>query len=342
MNPAPLTRSLGLALAGLTACLLGVHHGGLHATAPPTQPAYCNGYDGLPAPAGPQAGMVHLGGGHFRMGSNEGYPEEGPALQARVSGFWIDVHPVTNAQFRRFVEATRYVTVAERTPQDGTPAGSAVFVQPHGPQPGGWRYLPGADWRHPDGPDSDLAGRDDHPVVQIAYEDALAYARWLGRDLPTEAEWEYAARGGLQGQTYAWGNQFNPSGRAMANTWQGPFPFQNTREDGYAGRSPVGCFAPNGYGLLDMGGNVWQWTSSWYRPGHHPAPHDEVDTVTQAQSDDPRQPGVPVKVIKGGSHLCSPDYCVRYRPAARQPQDPHGATSHIGFRTVLRDDRPRS
>lgn len=341
MNAATLRPRLGLALALLAPALAGVH-AGLQAVAPPAQIPYCNGYDGIPRQPTGHVGMVQLPGGRFRMGSNDAYPEEGPAADTRVGAFWIDVHPVTNAQFRRFVEATGYVTMAERSPAGPASVGSAVFIQPGGAQPGGWRYVPGANWRHPGGPRTNLTGLNDHPVVQIAYEDALAYAHWLGHDLPTEAEWEYAARGGLAANTYVWGNDLHPSGRQMANTWQGPFPFHNTQEDGYAGTSPVGCYAANGFGLLDMGGNVWQWTASWYRPGHRASAEGLVMPVPAGQSEDPRQPGVPVRVIKGGSHLCSPDYCVRYRPAARQPQDPQGATSHIGFRTVLRESGQHS
>lgn len=296
----------------------------------------CEAYAGLPATEGTHDGMVRVAGGRFEIGADDAYPEERPSLPAEVRGFWIDRHPVTNAQFARFVAATGYVTTAERPAAAGEVPGSAVFEPPAHGRPGGWRYVPGADWRHPGGPGSDLDGRSNHPVVQVSYDDALAYARWAGRDLPTEAEWEYAARGGLKGQRYAWGSEVRPEGVYRANTWQGEFPLNNTQEDGYAGTSPVGCFRPNGFGLYDMAGNVWQWTSSWYRPGHQAGSNGRLAETPAAGSGDPRQPGTPVRVIKGGSHLCSPDYCLRYRPSARQPQATSTATSHVGFRTVLR------
>lgn len=296
----------------------------------------CDAYDGLPEGRDAHAGMVRVQGGRFDIGANDAYPEERPSVPAEVRDFWIDRHPVTNAQFARFVAATDHVTTAERRGASSEAPGSAVFVQPAHGRPGGWRYVAGADWRHPGGPGTGLTGLDNHPVVQVSYDDALAYARWAGRDLPTEAEWEYAARGGLKGQRYAWGSEVRPDGLHLANTWQGEFPLENTREDGHAGTAPVGCFRPNGFGLYDMAGNVWQWTSSWYQPGHRAGPNGWLVAVRPAHSTDPRQPGVPVRVIKGGSHLCSPDYCLRYRPAARQPQATSTATSHVGFRTVVR------
>ena len=313
-----------------------------HADAPPRavdlepDPALCEAYAGLPAGDGPHAGMVQVHASRFELGANDAYPEEQPALPAAVGSYWIDRHPVTNAQFARFVAATGHVSSAERAGPDGTPPGSAVFERPVGERPGRWRFVPGADWRHPEGPGSDLAGRAAHPVVQVSVEDALAYARWAGRDLPTEAEWEVAARGGLVGQRYAWGSEVRPQGRHAANTWQGEFPFENTRADGWVGTSPVGCFRPNGYGLYDMAGNVWQWTTSGYRPGHRRGPDGLLAEVPASEGLDPRQPGVPVRVIKGGSHLCAPNYCLRYRPAARQPQAAATGSSHLGFRTVLR------
>ena len=303
----------------------------------------CERYGGVPDGTGHTAGMVRIPAGRFTMGSDEHYPEEALSREVTVASFWIDRHDVTNAQFARFVAATGYVTVAERVPDvrrhPDLPAamrvaGSAVFVMPAGGQAGRWRYVAGADWRHPQGPDSSIVGRENHPVVHVAYEDALAYARWLGRDLPTEAQWEYAARGGLAGQPYVWGREFTPAGKPMANTWQGPFPLADTGDDGHRGTSPVGCFGANGYGLYDMAGNVWQWTSTWYRPGHSGRPEVDSSGPDEAQSFDPRQPGVPAKVIKGGSHLCAPNYCMRYRPAARQARESDAGTSHIGFRTV--------
>ena len=309
----------------------------------------CEGYAGLPetgTPGATHGGMVRIPAGRFTMGSDRHYPEEQAPHEVALEAFWIDRHDVTNAQFARFVKATRYVTVAERgrdaarfpdLPQHLREPGSIVFMPGKGPEPGRWRFQPGADWRHPEGPGSHLDGRDNHPVVHIAYEDAWAYARWLRRELPTEAQWEYAARGGLEGEPYAWGSEFAPRGKPMANTWTGIFPWRNTAEDGYAGTSPVGCFAANGYGLYDMAGNVWQWTVTWYRPGHTARAERDPTGPPEAESLDPAQPGVPARVIKGGSHLCAPNYCARYRPAARQPREPAFGTSHLGFRTVARD-----
>ena len=273
--------------------------------------------------------MVWIRGGRFTMGASDAYPEEAEPIAVSVGGFWIDRYDVTNAQFAAFVQATGYSTLAERN------GGSVVFVQPTDRQPGVWRFVSGANWRHPQGRGSDLEGRANHPVVQVAYEDALAYARWAGRELPTEAQWEFAARGGLDQQRYVWGSNATSNGKPMANTWQGEFPFRNTATDGYPGTSPVGCFPANGYGLYDMAGNVWQWTSTSYRPRHDriAVGNDPADP-SQAQGFDPRQPGVPTLVLKGGSHLCAPSYCLRYRPSARQAQEPGLATSHIGFRTV--------
>jgi formylglycine-generating enzyme required for sulfatase activity len=296
--------------------------------------------------------MAWIPAGSFAMGSDTHYAEEAPVQRVAVDGFWIDRHPVTNAQFARFVAATGYVTLAERpVPRERHPGladalrvpGAAVFVVP---ARGGsardplewWRYVPGADWRHPAGPGTSIERAGNHPVVNVAFADALAYARWAGRDLPTEAEWEFAARGGLEGAEYAWGDELRPGGRWMANTWQGRFPFDNTGEDGFVGPSPVGCYPPNGYGLYDMAGNVWQWTRDWYRPGHDPG-----------EAVDPRGPPGPAalplhgpaRVIKGGSFLCSPDFCARYRPSARQPAEEDLGASHIGFRTVLRAGRPQ-
>jgi formylglycine-generating enzyme len=309
----------------------------------------CKSYGGLPdAREGAVAGMVPMAGGQFRMGSDEHYAEEALARDVAVDAFWIDRHDVTNAQFARFVAATGYVTVAERTPDlqrhPDLPAamrvaGSVVFEMPRGGLAGRWRFVAGANWRQPEGPGSSVANKASHPVVHVAFEDAQAYARWLGHELPTEAQWEYAARGGLNAQTYAWGARFTPEGRPMANTWQGSFPIANTGDDGFLGTSPVGCFPPNAFGLFDMAGNVWQWTSTWYTPGHSGRSELNPTGPDEAASNDPRQPGVPAKVIKGGSHLCAPNYCMRYRPAARQARETDSGTSHIGFRTVLSQAR---
>jgi formylglycine-generating enzyme required for sulfatase activity len=274
-----------------------------------------------------------------------------------VDGFWMDRGPVTNDRFAGFVEATGYVTVAERVPTrdeypDALPemlyAGSLVFVQPPGPVDlndvaNWWRYVRGADWRHPAGPESSLAGLGDHPVVHVTFADAEAFAAWDAKALPTEAEWEFAARGGLEAAAFAWGDEFLPGNRQMANTWQGEFPWQQRALDGYERTSPVGAFPPNGYGMYDVIGNVWEWTTDWYRPRHEaeaikacciprnprgPRVEDSYD------SEDPTH--VPRKVLKGGSHLCAPNYCRRYRPAARYPEPIDTATSHVGFRCVSR------
>ncbi|WP_442504146.1 formylglycine-generating enzyme family protein [Marinivivus vitaminiproducens] len=302
--------------------------------------------------------MVRLPGGPFVMGSDRHYPEEAPAHGVRVDAFWIDTHAVTNRAFAAFIEATGYVTVAERPldPRDypGAPPamlepGALVFTKATRPVDlrnvaNWWRYVPGACWRAPLGPGSRIDNRLDHPVVHVAYEDALAYARWAGKDLPTEAEWEYAARGGLEQKAYCWGDEIQPDGRHLANTWQGRFPWQNSKTDGFEGTAPVGSFPPNGYGLYDMAGNVWEWTADWWR-SRHPQDLGKPCCVpanprggTEQGSLDPRQAAVtiPRRVIKGGSFLCSPDYCLRYRPAARQPQTIDTGMSHLGFRCVRR------
>lgn len=301
-------------------------------------------------------GMIWIAGGRFLMGSDAHYPEEAPAHPVWVDGFWIDPTPVTNAAFARFVAATGYVTVAERTPlaedYPGADAaclvpGSLVFqapVAPGDPEDWArwWAFTPGADWRHPQGPGSDLHGLDDHPVVHVCHEDAAAFAAWAGKALPSEAEWEFAARGGLEGAAFAWGDELTPGGNHLANTWQGTFPSENLALDGYVGTSPVEAFPPNGYGLRDMIGNVWEWTDDWYRPAHD-APEAKACCLprnprggTAADSIDPGFAGLPRKVVKGGSHLCAPNYCRRYRPAARQPQTIDTGTVHIGFRCVRR------
>lgn len=295
-------------------------------------------------------------GGVFRMGSDRHYPEEAPARRVQVDGFWMDCTPVTNSQFCAFVEATGHITFAELEPRaedyPGAPPellhpGSLVFVKPSGPVDlhdirNWWRYIPGADWRHPYGPNSDLDGLDAHPVVHVSYADAEAYACWAGKTLPSEAEWEWAARGGLEGAEYAWGDEFVPNGRIMANIWQGRFPWENLLEDGHERSSPVGAFPANGYGLYDMIGNVWEWTVDWYLPSHL---HEESKICCiprnprggEAEAScHPAEPGIPRKVLKGGSHLCAPNYCRRYRPAARYPEPVDTTTCHVGFRCIRR------
>ncbi len=295
-------------------------------------------------------GMAWIPGGGFTMGSDRHYPEEAPAHEVEVGGFWIDEHPVTNLEFMRFVKATGHVTWAEQEPdpaqypgaqEDLLFAGSVVFVKTAGPVDLGnhyswWAWTRGADWRHPQGPQSTLHGRERHPVVHIAYEDAEAYAAWAGKELPSEPEWEFAARGGLDGAEYAWGDELTPSGRPLANTWQGRFPFENTLEDGFEGTSPVGSFPPNGYGLKDMIGNVWEWTTSWYASSHAQPSACCSGDLRAASIDPDDAAAIPRRVTKGGSHLCAPSYCRRYRPAARMGQPIDTSTSHLGFRCIVR------
>lgn len=305
--------------------------------------------------------MVEIPAGSFRMGCDLFYPEEAPVRDVAMEGFLIDQAPVTVADFSRFVDDTGHVTVAERPLDpamypDADPAlltpGSLVFHPTPSPVPLNdparwWAYEPGADWRHPWGPASDNSGRQDHPVTHIAYEDAEAYAQWAEKELPTEAEWEYAARGGLESAIFAWGDDSRPGGELMANSWQGEFPWRNTGAKGWAGTTPVGLFPPNSYGLDDMTGNVWEWTSDYYSargagadasasPCCGPARNPRIESPDASY--DFGRPGahIPRRVIKGGSHLCAPNYCLRYRPAARQPEAIDTSTSHIGFRCVMR------
>jgi formylglycine-generating enzyme len=303
-------------------------------------------------------GMTWLPGGTFRMGSDHHYPEEAPVHSVTVSPFRIDRTPVTNRQFREFVQATGYVTVAEIAPDPkdypgALPhmlrAGSLVFNPPKHQidlhdWSQWWSFKFGANWRRPYGPRSSLAGLNDHPVVHVAYSDALAYARWAGKELPTEAEWEFAARGGLDGAEFAWGDELTPGGRHMANVWQGDFPHENLAADGYTRTSPVGAFPPNGYNLCDMIGNVWEWTTDWYSTRHAAdAPKawcipENPRGGPESGSYDECNPSVPIprKVVKGGSFLCAPNYCRRYRPAARHAQPIDTGMSHVGFRCVMR------
>jgi sulfatase modifying factor 1 len=302
--------------------------------------------------------MVWIPGGTFRMGSDHHYPEEAPAHRVSVDSLWIDRTPVTNRQFKAFIKATGYVTTAQIPPDPNDYpgalpemiyAGSLVFAPP--PRVTNlrdwsrwWTFMRGADWRHPYGPGTNINLLDNHPVVHVSFADAQAYAKWAGKDLPTEAEWEFAARGGLDGEEFAWGNTLAPGGQHMANTWQGNFPNQNLGEDGYERTSPVTAFAPNGYGIHDMIGNVWEWTADWWSAKHeaeaakaccipsNPRGGGEFDSY------DPCQPQIkiPRKVLKGGSHLCAPHYCRRYRPAARHAEPIETSTRHVGFRCVLR------
>jgi len=310
------------------------------------------------APSRPPAeNMVWIPSGTFLMGSDRHYSEEAPAHKVKVAGFWIGAYAVTNAEFARFVDATGYVTVAERPanpadypgaqPELLVPA-SVVFKKTRGPVDlsnpyNWWTYVAGADWRHPRGPDTSIDKFLDHPVVHVAFEDAEAYTTWRGHELPTEAEWEFAARGGLDAAEFVWGSEYMPSGRAMANTWQGDFPWQNRVEDGYEWTAPVGSFPPNGYGLYDMAGNVWEWTIDWFQD-HSRSIRSACCTIDDPrggerdQSCDPRTPTIriPRKVMKGGSYLCAPNYCRRYRPAARMPQLIDTSTCHLGFRCIVR------
>jgi sulfatase modifying factor 1 len=304
--------------------------------------------------------MVWVPGGTYVMGSDKHYPEERPAHRVTVDGFWMDRFPVTNTRFARFVAATGFRTFAEVPPDpaeypgarpDMLFAGSLVFVQPPVPVDlsdvtNWWQYVRGADWRHPTGSGSAIDELPDHPVVHVTFGDAEAFATWEGKSLPTEAEWEFAARGGLTDAEFAWGGEFLPDNRHMANTWQGEFPWQQRCQDGYERTSPVGAYPPNGYGLHDTIGNVWEWTTDWYQPRH---PREQVKACcipanprgpSADASYDPAQPDIriPRKVLKGGSHLCAPNYCRRYRPAARYPEPVDTSTSHVGFRCIVRPD----
>ena len=311
--------------------------------------------------SGSHNAMVWISGGTFTMGSEDALSRqnERPVHSVRVDGFFMDITPVTNAAFRKFTRTTGYQTIAERIPTweelrkalpPGTPkpddtflvAGSMVFVPSTGPvdlrdMSNFWAWTPGASWKHPEGPGSDLQGREDHPVVQIAWEDAVAYAKWTGKRLPTEAEWEFASRGGSNTTRYFWGDEFAPNGRHMANTWTGRFPYLNTQEDGFERTAPVRTFAANGYGLHGMAGNVWNWCSDRYRPDTYADRRDEeiCSNPVGPESDDPNSPERMQRVVKGGSFLCHPDYCASYRPSARRGLPADTGMSHVGFRCVL-------
>jgi len=308
-------------------------------------------------PAGPAPeGMVWIPAGEFSMGSDEEmFTDARPIHRVALNGFWMDKTEVTNAQFAKFVDATSYVTIAERKPRaedfPGAPpeklvAGSIVFTPPKEAVPLNnymrwWAYVEGANWRHPEGPESDLKGRENHPVVHIAYDDALAYAKWAGKRLPTEAEFEWAARGGLDRKKYAWGDEFKPDGKFRANSFQGNFPNKNTVEDGFAASAPVGNFEPNAFGLFDVAGNVWEWCSDWYRADYYRSLGSQSvakNPTGPRDSSDPSEPGVAKRVTKGGSFLCTDQYCSRYMPGGRGKEAADTGTNHLGFRLV-RDDR---
>jgi formylglycine-generating enzyme len=299
--------------------------------------------------------MVRVPGGSFRMGSDRHYPEEGPAHDVSVDAFWMDRCPVTNRQFAAFVEDSGYLTVAERpldpeqfpgAPPENLAPGSLVFTMTHGPVDlrhlsQWWIWTPGASFRQPRGPGSTLDGLLEHPVVHVALEDVETYAAWAGKSLPTEAEWEWAARGGIEGATYVWGNPPEAPGERLANYWHGDFPWRH--DDGYGSTSAVGSYPPNGYRLHDMAGNVWEWTADWWTARHPTEPdhccgHADSPRATLQGSYDPAQPQfrIPRRVVKGGSHLCADSYCMRYRPAARRPQMIDTGMSHIGFRCIVR------
>jgi formylglycine-generating enzyme len=314
--------------------------------------------DTAPAPGPAPEGMVWVPGGTYWMGCDDcGMSDTAPVHLVTVDGFWMDRTPVTNAQFAAFVKATGYVTVAEKAPDPkdfpGAPrealvAGSAVFVAPasvsslDNPMQW-WRYVPGADWRRPEGKGSTIEGREHHPVVHVAWDDAVEYLKWAKKELPTEAQYEFAARGGLDRKRYAWGDELRPAGRTPANIWQGRFPVADTREDGYGGTSPVSAFAPNGFGLYDMGGNVWQWCADWYRPDAYARATTGAGGATgtaasnprgPSDSYDPDEPSIPKRVQRGGSFLCSDQYCSRYLVGSRGKGAADSGGSNVGFRGV--------
>jgi formylglycine-generating enzyme required for sulfatase activity len=342
---------LGLAIVVLGALLIKHRYFPTYWTAPDLGAVSI----GSEKPAGTaREGMVWIPGGIFWMGS-EDFPDALPVHKVFVDGFWMDKTEVTNEQFARFVKATGHVTVAEKPPDydtivkqqpPGTPPprkedlvpGSLVFTAPAGKVPLNnvaqwWKWTPGACWKHPEGPGSHLKGREKHPVVHIAYDDAVAYAKWAGKRLPTEAEWEFAARGGLDRKKFTWGDEYKPGGKSMANTWQGEFPSRNTLEDRFAGTAPVGSFPANGFGLHDMSGNVWEWCADWYQPKYRDilAPRNPKGP---AESFDPAEPGVAKRVQRGGSYLCCDNYCKRYMAGGRGKGEPESSTNHIGFRCV--------
>lgn len=315
-----------------------------HDTTSPVDPSGAKAAEEGPAPEG----MVWIPGGTFWMGSDDPTMVDArPVHEVTVSGFWMDRTEVTNAQYARFVDETHYLTVAERRPDpkdfpdvpaDKLVAGAIVFSPPDHDVPltnayAWWSYVPGASWRHPEGPQSGIADRMDHPVVQVCFEDAEAYAKWAGKRLPTEAEWEFAARGGLDRKKYVWGDELKPDDKWLVNNWQGQFPRENTAEDGFKTTAPVGSYPPNGYGLVDMVGNAWEWCADWYRPEYYRY-SPQVNPRGPDSSNDPAEPGVPKRVQRGGSFLCSDLYCIRYLPGARGKGAIDSGAEHIGFRCV--------
>lgn len=305
------------------------------------------------------AGMVWIPGGAFIMGCDSGFPDELPLHRVEVEGFWMDATEVTNAQYREFVEATGYVTMAEQMPriedlaaqlpkgvdipQENLVPGSICFDLSVNPKTirkdhplwpyQVWKYVPGADWRHPLGPESNLDGKDDHPVVHISWKDAMAYCSWAGKRLPTEAEWEFAARSGVQSQDYPWGNERNPDGKWLNNIWQGEFPGTPETADGFAAMAPVKSYPANAYGLYEISGNVWEWCSDWYQPDYY-GESPVNNPPGPKTSFDPLEPTIPKRVQRGGSYLCSESYCTGYRVSARMKGDPDSSTAHCGFRCV--------
>jgi len=318
-----------------------------HVTPPDVQPFVAKSTPPSPAPSG----MVWIPDGVYHRGSDSpNHADSRPWHAVEISGFWMDEAPVTNEQFARFVAATKYVTIAERTPRkedfpDAPPEnlvpGAVVFSPPNEPVPLNnhyiwWRYIKGADWRHPEGPESTIVGREKHPVVQVAYDDAIAYCKWAGKRLPTEAEYEFAARGGLVHKRYAWGDELLPGGKWMTNIWQGRFPIQNNLEDGYRLTAPVKTYPGNGFGLYDVAGNVWQWCADWYRDDYYQTlarePQPVKDPQGPSESFDPGEPGVGKRVVRGGSFLCSDQYCTAYEVGVRGKTAPDTGTNHQGFR----------
>jgi sulfatase modifying factor 1 len=298
--------------------------------------------------------MAWIPGGTFWMGSEDGNPDEKPVHQVAIDGFWMDKTEVTNEQFDAFVRATRYVTIAERKPDPkdfpGVPleklvAGSVVFAPPPGDVSldnhyAWWQYLSGANWRHPEGPDSTITGREKHPVVHVCWVDAMAYASWAGKRLPNEAEWEYASRGGLDRQPFLWGKDKVPGNQWQANIWQGQFPNENTLADRFRATAPVAQFPPNGYGLYDMAGNVWEWCADWYRPDYY-ASSPAKNPLGPSDSFDPNEPGLAKRIMRGGSYLCSDLYCTGYRPSARMKSSPDTGLAHTGFRCAWSGPPPK-